>query len=60
LEDLDAVVEINSAWGEIKDNIKISAKESPCYYEGRKHKPYFDEGCSKLLDERKNAKLQWI
>jgi hypothetical protein len=26
----------------------------------RKHKPWFDEGCSKLLDQRKQAKLQWL
>jgi hypothetical protein len=24
------------------------------------HKPWFDEGCSKLLDQRKHAKLQWL
>jgi hypothetical protein len=28
LEDLDAEVELNSAWEMIRDNIKISAKES--------------------------------
>jgi uncharacterized protein YaaR (DUF327 family) len=26
----------------------------------RKHKPWFDEGCSKLSDQRKQAKLQWL
>jgi hypothetical protein len=25
----------------------------------RKHKPWIDEGCSELLDQRKRAKLQW-
>jgi uncharacterized protein YaaR (DUF327 family) len=25
-----------------------------------KHNPWFDEGCSKLLDQRKQAKLQWL
>jgi hypothetical protein len=59
LEDLDAEVEINSAWEMIRGNIKISAKESPCCYGVRKHKPWFDEGCSKLFDQRKEAKLQW-
>jgi hypothetical protein len=24
----------------------------------KRHKPWFDEGCSKLLDQRKEAKLQ--
>jgi hypothetical protein len=26
----------------------------------KKQKPWFDEGCSKLLDQRKQAKLQWL
>jgi hypothetical protein len=26
----------------------------------KKHKPWFEEGCSKLLDQRKQAKLQWL
>jgi hypothetical protein len=26
----------------------------------KKHKPWFDEGCLKLLDNRKKAKLQWL
>jgi uncharacterized protein YaaR (DUF327 family) len=53
-------VEINSAWEKIRENIKISAKESLGYFEFKKHKPWFDEGCSKLLDQRKQAKLQWL
>jgi hypothetical protein len=44
----------------IRENIKISAKVSLGYYELKKHKPWFDEGCSKLLDQRKQAKLQWL
>jgi hypothetical protein len=38
-------------------NIAISAKESVGYYEFKKHKPWFDEGSSELLDQRKEAKL---
>jgi hypothetical protein len=26
----------------------------------KKHEPWFDEGRSKLLDKRKQAKLQWL
>jgi hypothetical protein len=59
-EDLDAEVEINCAWQTIRESIKISAKESLGYYELKKHKPWFDEGCSKLLDQRKQAKLQLL
>jgi hypothetical protein len=51
-------VEINSAREMIKDNIKISAEENLGYFELKKHKPWFNEGCSKLLDQRKQAKLQ--
>jgi hypothetical protein len=50
LEDLDAKVEINTIWETIRENIKISANESLGYYELKKHKPWFHEGCSKLLD----------
>jgi hypothetical protein len=48
LEDLDTHVEINSAWETIRENITISAKESLGYFELKKHKPWFGEGCSKL------------
>jgi hypothetical protein len=58
LEDLDTEVEINSAWKTIRENIKISAKDGLGYFELKKHKTCFDEGCSKLLDQRKQAKLQ--
>jgi hypothetical protein len=57
---LDAEVEINSAWETIRENITISAKESLGYFELKKHKPWLDKGCSKLLDQRKQAKLQWL
>jgi hypothetical protein len=60
LEDLDAQMEINNTWETIRENIKISAKESLGYYELKKHKPWFDKGCLELLDQRKQAKLQWL
>jgi hypothetical protein len=60
LKDMEAEVEINSACEMIRENIKISAKESLCYFELKKHKPWFNEGCSKLLDRRKHAKLLWL
>jgi hypothetical protein len=55
LKDLEAEVEINSAWETIRVNIKFSAKESVGYFELKKHKPWFDEGCSTLLDQRKQV-----
>jgi hypothetical protein len=39
LEDLDIEVEINTVWGTIRENIKMSAKESIGYYGLKKHKP---------------------
>jgi hypothetical protein len=41
LENLDDEVDINRAWVTIRQNIKISAKESLGYYElKKKHKPW--------------------
>jgi hypothetical protein len=58
LENLETEVDINNAWETVRENIKISAKESVDYYELKKHKPWFNEGCSELLDQRKEARLQ--
>jgi hypothetical protein len=60
LEDLNTEVEINSAWETIKENINISAIESLGYFELKKRKTWFDEGCSKFLKQRKQATLQWL
>jgi hypothetical protein len=53
-------VKINSACETIAVNINISAKQSLAYFELKKHKPWVDEGCSILLDQRKQAKSQWL
>jgi hypothetical protein len=55
LEDLDAEVEMNSAWEMIREKINISAEESLGYCELKKHNPWFDETCSKLVDRRKQS-----
>jgi hypothetical protein len=60
LENLNAEVDINRAWETIRENITISAKESPGYYKLNKHKTWFDEGCTEFLDQRQQAKLQWL
>jgi hypothetical protein len=60
LENLEAELDIDRAWETIREDIKISAKVSLDYYELRKHKPWFDEGSSELLDQRKQAKLQGL
>jgi hypothetical protein len=60
LEDLGTEVEIKSAWETIRVNIKISAKECLVSYEPKEHKPWSDKGSSRLLDQRKQANLQWL
>jgi hypothetical protein len=53
-------VEINNALKTITETIVISAKESLGYYILRKHKQWFDEGCPELVNQRKQATLQWL
>jgi hypothetical protein len=43
----------------VKDSF-YDAKVSLGYYELKKHTPWFGEGCSELLNQRKQAKLQWL
>jgi hypothetical protein len=38
----------------------MSAEESLGYCQSKHRKPWFDEECSKLVDRRKQAKLQWL
>jgi hypothetical protein len=37
----------------VRENIKISAKDSLDYYELKKHNPWFYEGYSEVLDPKK-------
>jgi len=60
LENLCDNEDINRAWENIKENIKTSAKESLGLQELKWHKPWFDEECLGFLDQRKQAKTQWI
>jgi hypothetical protein len=60
LENLDDNGDINRAWETIKENIRISAKESIGLCESQSYKPWFDEEYLKLVDRRKQAKLQWL
>jgi hypothetical protein len=57
LEDDDD--DINRAWETLRENIKASSTENQHYYELKQHKLWVDE-CSKLTDQRKQAKLQWL
>jgi hypothetical protein len=60
LENLQDSGDINRAWDSIRENIKISAQERLGYCESKHRKLWFDEECSKLVDQRKQAKLQWL
>jgi hypothetical protein len=50
LENLEDSEDINRAWDNIRENIKISAQESLGYCESKHCKPWFDEECSELVD----------
>ena len=51
---------INRVWENITENIKTSAKESLGMHELKQHKPWFGKECLGFLDQRKQAKMQWI
>ena len=52
--------DINRASKSTKENIKTSAKESLGLYELKQHKSLYDEECLGFLDQRKQAKMQWL
>jgi hypothetical protein len=54
-EDLNAEMRINSALATTEEKIRIPSKEHSCYYELKKHRPWFGERCSYLLDRRKQT-----
>ena len=55
-----AYIYCSRAWENIKENVKTSAKESLGLHEWKQHKPWFDRECLDFLDQRKQAKMQWI
>jgi uncharacterized FlaG/YvyC family protein len=50
LENLDDNGDINKVWETIRENIRISAKESIGLCESKSYKPWFNEECLKLVD----------
>ena len=52
--------DINRARGNIKENIKTSATDSLGLHELKQHTPWFGEECLGFLDQRKQAKMQWV
>ena len=60
MENLSNGEDINRVWENFKENIKTSAKESLCLHKLKLQKPRFDEECLCFLDQRKQAKMQWV
>jgi hypothetical protein len=60
LESLDKSFDINNAWESIRENIKTSTKNNLRYQKLKHNKLWFDDECSKLTDQQKQAKLQWL
>jgi len=60
LENLSDSKDINRALENIQENNKTPAKDSLGLQELKQHKPRFDEECLRSLDQRKQAKIQWL
>jgi hypothetical protein len=60
LDSLDESFDINNAWESIRENVKNSAKGNLGYHGLKHNKSVFDNECSELVDQRKQAKLQWL
>jgi predicted CopG family antitoxin len=60
LESLDESFDINNAWESIRENIKTSAKDNLGYHRLKHNNQWFDDKCSKLIDQRKQANLQLL
>jgi hypothetical protein len=57
---LDANVDISRTWENVRENIKMSAEESLCHQTLKQHKTWVNKECSKLLHQRKQAKVHWL
>jgi len=60
LKNLNNIEDVNRAWVNIKENVRVSAKQSLVLYELKQHKPWFDEACLRFLDHRKQAEMKWL
>ena len=60
MENLNVDEDVKRAWENIKENIKTSDKESLGPHKLKQHKPWFDKEYVDFLDQRKQAKMQWI
>jgi hypothetical protein len=51
---------LNRAWENIKENVKVSAKEGLGLCELKQRKTWFDEKFLRFLDQTKQVKIQWV
>jgi hypothetical protein len=54
LENSDDEVDIKRAWETMRENTNISTKESIGFYELKKHKPWFNKGCSIIRSKERS------
>jgi hypothetical protein len=59
-ESLDESFDINNARQSVRENIKTSTKDNLRYHRLKHNKLRFNDECSKLIDQRKQIKLQWL
>jgi hypothetical protein len=60
LESLDDSIDTNSAWKSIRANTETSAKDNLGCQKLKHNKPWFYGECSKLRDQWRQTKLQWL
>ena len=53
-------IDVNKMWEAIRDTVKSAAKERVGEKKRQKNKPWFDDECLKLHDERKQARQRWL
>jgi hypothetical protein len=51
LENLDESFDINNVCESVRENIKTSVKDNLGYQKLKHNKLWFDDGCSKLIDQ---------
>jgi len=50
----------NRAWENFKEELKTSAKERVSLYKYKQHQLWFGVECVRSLDQRQQAKMQWL
>jgi hypothetical protein len=60
LENLNDNEDVNRTWENIKENIKLSTKESLGLYELKQHRPWFYGEVLLFLVLMKKVKMQWL